>query len=322
MKIRILKESKTLREATDESYGDLYNFLGVTNGHLDTFLSAFVRPTAIYRRMLKDEIMEIYGDEINSMTEDQVPPGINYKGYRDPLTKVKSSLMRGFTYWFWKMSRYPKDNPVIKDPDAWREVIEMKVDNYFATLEFQLEELGYPTMTEEEFNTINNSKDPNTRKKLNPIYEKHFWEDYLDSFFQKHMSQGATGNLAFAGARSQETGLYGYMKDIFMTSNKEALEFFKQAMKTSSAELYKEMRPDQSTPVQAKDLEKMGKEKPEFFFTDTPEDEKLPGTGYSTAKDVIAAYAKKTGMTPEEVQALINAGQISLDTENEEDKEL
>ena len=143
----------------------------------------------------------------------------------------------------------------------------------------------------------------------------------MDNFFEQHMSKGSTGNLAFAGARSQQTGLYGYMKDIFMTSNREALQYFKEEMKRASAELYTDMRTDPNTPFQAKDTEKMGKEKPEFFFKDTPKDEMLPGTGYSTEDDFLAAYAQKNDISPEEARALMSGGNFPFEDEDDVDEE-
>ena len=106
-----------------------------------------------------------------------------------------------------------------------------------------LEDLEYSTMTRDEFNSMKNSQDPEVRKRINPIYEKHFWEDYLDSFFDSHISQAADHGNKWVGAEGIATGLYGQLRDWWMTTDGRGI--FKAEMRDAKNELYDAMRTDE-----------------------------------------------------------------------------
>ena len=75
----------------------------------------------------------------------------------------------------------------------------------------EFEKIGYETITAEEFNRL-----PQTDKNL--VFEKHFLEDYLDSFINDHVKMDSMNTTGFLDNPGVGAGLYGQMKDWYMST--------------------------------------------------------------------------------------------------------
>ena len=74
-----------------------------------------------------------------------------------------------------------------------------------------LERIGYDSITAEEFNMLS----PDDK---NLVFEKHFLEDYLDSFINDHVKMDSMNTTGFLDNPGVGAGLYGQMKDWYMST--------------------------------------------------------------------------------------------------------
>jgi len=90
-------------------------------------------------------------------------------------------------------------------------VIEAKVLMYLTELAEGLEKIGYESISADEFNRL-----PQSDKNL--VFEKHFLEDYLDSFINDHVKMDSMNTTGFLDNPGVGAGLYGQMKDWYMST--------------------------------------------------------------------------------------------------------
>ena len=235
LKIRILKENKILVEGKE----GLYTHIGVKPGSLDLFLDVFTGSDPSFDSSLRNFISKNYQTLIDGLGEADIPPETSARGYESPLAKVRALLSAGVVYWWYELFGL----------DIARKIIRFQVIAYYIELEDKLEDIGYGE-EDYDFNSLSD-KDKNT------VYEKHFWEDYLDSFFDKHVSKAADIGNKWVGGENIPTGLYGQLKDWWMSTDGRGI--FKAEMRDAKNELYKTFRKE-------KDLEDPpeGKE-PQWF---------------------------------------------------------
>jgi len=219
MKIKVLKQNKILAESKQ----GLYDIIGVMPGSLDLFLDVFTGSNPNFDQRLRKFIANNYGRDINNLTEEDIPP-TDARGYDSPLSKVKAQLMSGVTYWWYQLFGI----------NVVTSIIRFQVISYYVELEDKLEDIGYG---EEGFDFKSLTPD-----EKNIVYEKHFWEDYLDSFFDSHMGQAADLGNKYVGGEGIPTGLYGQMKDWWMTTQGRGI--FKSEMREAKDDLYAAMRFD------------------------------------------------------------------------------
>jgi len=141
-----------------------------------------------------------FGDQIDSLTDADIPR-TSARGYSSALDKVKVALRSGTSHWY---------NQVFGS-DMADFVIEAKVLMYLTELAEGLERIGYETITAEEFNVL-----PTADKNL--VFEKHFLEDYLDSFINDHVKMNSMNTTGFLDNPGVGAGLYGQMKDWYMST--------------------------------------------------------------------------------------------------------
>lgn len=290
MKIKILNESMILKE----SYDGLYKQMDIDDGTLDIFLNTFSAGNEIINKHMMSWIQSEYGDVINGLTIDDIPESKSGGTQEDPLTSIKAQLLNGTTYWWFRLDKK------LGGQDAWKTMIAYKVIVYYDELESRLEEIDYQNLTPKKFKLL-----PAASK--NVVFEKHFWEDYLDDFFNEHMSKERSSVTHPKVA----SGLYGLMSDWFMTNSTLpvskyedgetdgqiglGLREFREEMREESLRLKQEM-PNTYT---AND-DPIGQKKPEIYPPDRPKDQMLPNTGFETEADMLADFEERTGMTAQE----------------------
>ena len=101
-------------------------------------------------------------------------------------------------------------------------IIDYKVKTYLEDLGQRLEAINYSTQTSDEFQQLSERQ-----KAL--VYEKHFLEDHLDSFFNQHVKTNSMNTTGFVGNPGVGSGLYGQMADWWMST--EGADAMKQSIK-------------------------------------------------------------------------------------------
>lgn len=210
LKLKILKENRSLLQ---EGYEGLYQTVGVMPGSLDLFIKHFVDvPTSVSRKTY-EFIKNNFTTDIESLTESDIP-STSSRGRATPLDKVKVGLYWGQTYWW----------HTIFGASAAQEIIEFKVLSYLNELADGLRRIGYSTITAEEFDAL-----PQEDKNL--VFEKHFIEDHVDSFFTQHVQMNSMNTTGFVGNLGTGAGLYGQMKDWWMST--EGADIMKGLIKSN-----------------------------------------------------------------------------------------
>lgn len=191
MKLKILKESR---------YQGLYEVTGIQPGSIDMFIKHFVDIDMDVQTARREFFTSTFGDKIESLTDADIPR-TSARGYGSALDKVKVALRSGTSHWY---------NEVFGQ-DMADFVIEAKALMYLTELAEGLEKIRYETITAEEFNALQT-----TEKNL--IFEKHFLEDYLDSFINDHVKMDSMNTTGFLDNPGVGAGLYGQMKDWYMST--------------------------------------------------------------------------------------------------------
>ena len=210
LKLKIFKENRTLLR---EGYEGLYQTVGAMPGSLDLFIKHFADVPMSVSRKAYEFIKNNFTTDIESLTESDIPP-TSSRGRATPLDKVKVGLYWGQTYW-WQ---------TIFGPAVAREIIEFKVLSYLNELAEGLNRIGYSTITAEEFDEL-----PQEDKNL--VFEKHFIEDHVDSFFTQHVQMNSMNTTGFVGNLGTGSGLYGQMKDWWMST--EGADIMKALIKSN-----------------------------------------------------------------------------------------
>ena len=190
-KLKILKESR---------YRGLYEVTGIQLGSIDLFIKHFVDIGMDVQTARRDFFVSTFGDQIDSLTDADIPR-TSARGYGSALDKVKVALRSGISHWY---------NQVFGS-DMADFVIEAKVLMYLTELAEGLERIGYETMTGQEFSAL-----PTADKNL--VFEKHFLEDHLDSFINDHVKMDSMNTTGFLDNPGVGAGLYGQMKDWYMST--------------------------------------------------------------------------------------------------------
>jgi len=191
MKLKILKESR---------HQGLYDVVGAQPGSIDLFIKHFVEGDSEVYQKRRDFIADRFGDDIEALTDADIPR-TSARGRGSALNKVKNGLYAGHSHWF---------NQIF-GPEMADFIIEMKALMYLLELTKGLERINYANITAEEFNAL-----PESDKNL--VYEKHFLEDYLDSFIDEHVKMSSMNNTGFLDNPGVGAGLYGQMKDWYMST--------------------------------------------------------------------------------------------------------
>lgn len=197
LKLKILKESR---------YRGLYDVTGIQPGSIDLFIKHFAEVDTDVGLMRFNFLKDKFGKDIEALTSADIPK-TSSRGYKTPLMKVKNALYWGHTHWY---------NEIFGQSQA-DFVIQTKVSMYLTELAEGLKRIGYETITGEQFQAL-----PESDKNL--VYEKHFLEDHLDSFINDHVMMNSMNNTGFIDNPGVGAGLYGQMKDWYMsTSGAEVL---------------------------------------------------------------------------------------------------
>jgi len=224
----ILNEWKkfTIQEAKNDG---LYQAMRVQPGSLDIFLRHFVEDNPHADNKIRSWIESNYKDQIEAVREEDIPP-TDLRGHRDRLTKVKNALYGGQSYWW---------ATIFPGYDAARDLVNYKTELYYDDLRAAIEGLqyngkGYREVTSEEFEAM-------PEEQRNVSYEKHFWEDYLESFFNNFIGgTQATNTMDYVGAKGVQTGLFGQLKDWWMGG--EGMPVWKGSFRRERDALYQEFR--------------------------------------------------------------------------------
>lgn len=191
LKLKIIKESR---------YRGLYEVTGIQPGSIDVFIKHFVDISMDVQSARREFFTSTFGDQIDALTDSDIPR-TSARGYGSSLDKVKVALRSGTSHWY---------NEVFGS-DMADFVIEAKVLMYLTELAEGLERIRYETITAEQFEAL-----PTDEKNL--IYEKHFLEDYLDSFINDHVKMSSMNTTGFLDNPGVGAGLYGQMKDWYMST--------------------------------------------------------------------------------------------------------
>lgn len=202
MKLRILKENR---------HQGLYDVTGIQPGSIDLFISHFVDVDPLVQNKRREFLVDTFGDKIEALTDEDIPR-TSGRSYGSALNKVKAGLYAGHSHWY---------NQVFGQ-DMADFVIEAKALMYLMDLAQGLERIGYSTITGEAFNAL-----PQEDKNL--VYEKHFLEDYLDSFINDHVKMNSMNTTGFLDNPGVGAGLYGQMKDWYMST--AGADIFKAKLK-------------------------------------------------------------------------------------------
>ena len=198
LKVKILKENKNL--INEGRYDGLYDVAGIYPGSIDLFIKHFAEVPIEVSMDRKEFIQSSFGQEIEALRDEDIPQ-TSARTSKTPLDKVKSGLLRGHTHWW---------NEIF-GPQMAETIIQYKVFVYLAELEEKLNAINYSTQTSEEFQQL-----PEQQKAI--VYEKHFLEDYLDSFFSQHVKMNSMNTTGYAGNPGVGSGLYGQMADWWMST--------------------------------------------------------------------------------------------------------
>lgn len=210
LKLKILKESNR-QESFNTRYQGLYDHMSLHPGSLDLFISHFADYDPVVQNERRELLADSFGEDIESLTDADIPR-TSARGYGSALTKVKAALYAGHSHWYKQ----------IFGEAAANFVIETKVLAYILDLKENLDRIGYKTITAQEFQDLP-SKDKNI------IYEKHFLDDYLDSFVDDHVKMNSMNTTGFLDNPGVGAGLYGQMKDWYMST--AGADFFKMKLK-------------------------------------------------------------------------------------------
>lgn len=191
MKLKILKESR---------YQGLYDVTGIQPGSIDMFIKHFVDISMDVQKARREFFTSTFGDQIDSLTDADIPK-TSARGYGSALDKVKVALRSGTSHWY---------NQIF-GPEMADFVIEAKVLLYLTEIAEGLEKIRYETITAEQFKSL-----PTADKNL--IFEKHFLEDYVDSFVDDHVKMNSMNTTGFLDNPGVGAGLYGQMKDWYMST--------------------------------------------------------------------------------------------------------
>jgi hypothetical protein len=265
-KIKILKENKLLLE---DKRG-LYDLMGIMPGSLDLFLETFTSLNPTFKASLRSFVSNNFQNLIDSLREEDLPP-TGARGYKTPLTKVKALLSSGVTFWWYELFGVQIASKIVR----------FQVVSYYIELEERLEDIqyegkGYSEITSEDFKKL-----PEEDKKI--IYEKHFWEDYLESFFDNQMSVAADLGKGYVGAEGMESGLYGQMNDWWMSTDGRGI--MKSEMREEREELYNAFKKDADSDAPV-DKEPQWFAKGENAWDDG-------AIGYDTPEEVVAQQRKQ-----------------------------
>lgn len=198
LKVKILKENKNL--LIEGRYDGLYQLTDIYPGSLGVFIKHFLEVPIDVSMDRREFIESSFGDKIEALTEEDIPP-TSKRTARTPLEKVKRGLLQGHTFWW---------NEIF-GPDMAEVIIQYKAFVYLTELESNLNRINYSEMTSEEFEAM-----PPADKAL--VYEKHFLEDHLDSFFDKHVKMNSMNTTGYVGNPGTGSGLYGQMADWWMST--------------------------------------------------------------------------------------------------------
>ena len=198
LNLKILKENKKVIK--ESRYDGIYDHAGIYPGSIDMFIKHFLELPGDVSTPRQDLIQSSYGDQIAALTEDDIPP-TSKRTARTPLEKVKRGLSQGHTFWW---------NEIFGS-QMTSEIIGLKAEAYIAELAANLNRINYSTMTGEEFEAM-----PPEDKAF--VYEKHFMEDNLTDFFDKHVKMSSMNSTGFVGNPGAGSGLYGQMADWWMST--------------------------------------------------------------------------------------------------------
>lgn len=266
-KIKILKESRLL----SEDKKGLYDMMGVMPGSLDLFLETFTSLNPTFKNSLRSFVSKNFQKMIDDLREEDIPP-TGTRGYRTPLTKVKALLAAGVTFWWYELFGLKIASKIIR----------FQVVSYYIELEERLEDIqhegkSYSEITSEDFTNL-------SEEDKRVIYEKHFWEDYLESFFDNQMSIDADLGKGYVGGAGRTSGLYGQMNDWWMTT--DGLGIMKSEMIEERDELYSQLKKE-SDPEGGID-----EKEPQWFAKgeNAWDDE---ATGYDNPEDLVQQRKSK-----------------------------
>lgn len=229
-KIKILKENKLLVESQE----GLYDLMGIMPGSLDLFLDTFTSLNPIFSSSLRNFISKNFQNLIDGVTEQDLPP-TGTRGYKTPLEKVKALLSSGVTYWWYELFGIAVVSKIIR----------FQVVTYYIELEERIEDISYEGKSYSELTPKDYAK--LSKEDRNAAYEKHFWEDYLDSFFDNQMSVEADLGKKYVGGDGRVSGLYGQMNDWWMSTDGRGL--MKSEMRVERDELRKAFSKDPDSEV-------------------------------------------------------------------------
>ena len=209
IKLKILKENK--QKINESRYAGLYDVTGIYPGSLNLFIKHFVDVPIELSMKRKDFIESSFGQQIEALTDMDIPK-TSRRTAKTPLEKVKKALRFGYTFWWSE----------IFGVQMAEEIIKYKVDSYLSDLSERLKAINYSTQTPDQFQQL-----PEEEKAL--VYEKHFLEDHLDSFFNQHVKTNTMNTTGFVGNPGVGAGLYGQMTDWWMST--AGADLMKQAIK-------------------------------------------------------------------------------------------
>ena len=260
-KVKIINESKLLSE---DNKG-LYDLIGVIPGSLDLFLETFTSTNPTFKDSLKNFINKNFQKLIDDLEEEDIPP-TGTRGHKTPLSKVKALLASGVTFWWFRLFGLK----------IVRKIIRFQVVSYYIELEERLENISYEGRGYSELTSKDFAKLP--KKDKNIIYEKHFWEDYLNFFFSNQMSVELELGKKYVGGAGKVSGLYGQMNDWWMSTDGRGL--MKSEMIEERDELRKTFSKDPDSEAPSTEKEPQWFAKGENAWDDG-------ATGYDTPEELI-----------------------------------
>ena len=199
LRLKIIKEN--LETLTESRYDGLYQLTDIHPGSIDMFIKHFLDVPGDVSTDRRSFIESSYGDKIEALTEEDIP-ATSKRTSKTPLDKVKRALLQGHTFWW---------NEIF-GPQMASEIIRHKASAYLAELGANLNRINYSEMTGPEFEAL-----PSQDKAL--VYEKHFMEDNLADFFDKHVKMSSMNSTGFLSNPGVGTGLYGQMADWWMSTS-------------------------------------------------------------------------------------------------------
>jgi hypothetical protein len=265
-KIKILKENKLLLE----DKAGLYDLMGVMPGSLDLFLETFTSLNPTFKNALRRFISKNFQNLIDDVEESDLPP-TGTRGYKTSLEKVKSLLSAGVTFWWYELFGI----------GVVSKIIRFQVVSYYIELEERIEDInykgkGYSELTPEDYAKL-------SKEDRNAAYEKHFWEDYLDSFFDSQMSKEADLGKKYVGGDGIPSGLHGLMNDWWMSTDGRGI--MKSEMRKERDELRKAFSKNPDSEIASVEKE------PQWFAAG--ESPWSGDAGFDTEEKAIQQYKSK-----------------------------